>query len=231
MSDWAVPAATGAVLALPLGWLVDHLVRRIPDRLSLWDPRPSLAFDIRRSLLGLVAGTLVALALWRFAPSPILEQVMMAGLFVVLLTLTVIDLECYRLPDAIVLPSVATVLVIMAVLSAQASDVGRLRAALVGGALYFVVLLIAHLLSPRGMGFGDVKLAALLGLCVGWSAGDVPDAISAVLWAMLIGFGVGALAGVAILIVRRRNRPFPFGPFLASGTIVVLLSGSASMVN
>ena len=48
-----------------------------------------------------------------------------------------------------------------------------------------------------------------------------------VLWMLLIGFGVGSMVGVVLWIIRRANRPFPFGPFLAIGTFVtVMASGS-----
>ena len=62
------------------------------------------------------------------------------------------------------------------------------------------------------MGFGDVKLAALMGLYVGWLGTTTLDAVVLVLWAMLIGFVAGSVIGVVLLVARRRNRPFPFGP-------------------
>ena len=67
------------------------------------------------------------------------------------------------------------------------------------------------------MGFGDVKLAAVMGLYVGWLGTTFTEALVLVLWAMLIGFATGSVYGFGVLIRRRRNRPFPFGPFLALG--------------
>jgi leader peptidase (prepilin peptidase)/N-methyltransferase len=82
-----------------------------------------------------------------------------------------------------------------------------------------------HLISPRGMGFGDVKLAAVMGLYLGWLAPDYAGAAYIVLWAMLIGFLAGSVMGIAMLMARRRSTPIPFGPFLALGTITVVLIG------
>jgi leader peptidase (prepilin peptidase)/N-methyltransferase len=141
----------------------------------------------------------------------------------VLAALSAIDIEHYRLPDLIVIPSLVVSVPLIAVVSVVDDGADRIRYALVGAALYFGFLFVAHLISPRGMGFGDVKLAALMGLYVGWLGTTYVDALALVLWAMLIGFAVGTVFGVVLLAARRRNRPFPFGPFLALGTVVAIL--------
>jgi prepilin signal peptidase PulO-like enzyme (type II secretory pathway) len=72
-----------------------------------------------------------------------------------------------------------------------------------------------------------VKLAAVMGLYVGWLGSSLQEALALVLWAMLIGFLSGTLVGLLLLVVRRGSRPFPFGPFLAVGTVAaVMLSES-----
>ena len=75
-------------------------------------------------------------------------------------------------------------------------------------AIYFGFLFVAHLISPRGMGFGDVKLAAVMGLYVGWLGTTFVDALALVLWAMLIGFAVGSVFG----FVRARHAAGATGP-------------------
>jgi prepilin signal peptidase PulO-like enzyme (type II secretory pathway) len=102
-------------------------------------------------------------------------------------------------------------------------DTPRIRYAIAGGAFYFVFLLVVHLIIPRGMGFGDVKLAAVMGLYVGWLAPSVIGAISLTLYAMMIGFLIGSLAGLVVFAFRRKSRAIPFGPFLAFGTVVVII--------
>ena len=85
----------------------------------------------------------------------------------------------------------------------------------------FAALLIIHLVSPRGMGFGDVRLASILGLFLGWlSLGHVALGLFA-------GFALGALVGGVLILARRaeRRQALPFGPFLAAGTVVTVLFG------
>ena len=84
-----------------------------------------------------------------------------------------------------------------------------------------VTLGVLHLVSPRSMGFGDVKLAFVLGLVLGWLGW------SELVLGLLGGFLAGAVVGVALIALRHRGRKdhLPFGPFLAFGTLVVLLWG------
>jgi leader peptidase (prepilin peptidase)/N-methyltransferase len=80
------------------------------------------------------------------------------------------------------------------------------------------VLLAIGLAYPRGMGMGDVKLAAVMGLYLG----------SAVAPALLVGVLAGALVGLGIMLARgseARKLAVPFGPFLALGGVVGLLAG------
>ncbi len=178
----------------------------------------------------LVTGTLIAgSGYWRFHESGPAETAIYIALFLVLLALSIIDLRTYRLPDRIVLPSIAVAVVALGMLAVVDGTTDHLTYAFVGALIYFGVLLVAHLISPRGMGFGDVKLAVLLGLAVGWLGTDLEGAVRLVLWSMLLGFASGSIAGILLLVIRRRNVPFPFGPFLAFGTIATVLF-SASLV-
>lgn len=173
--------------------------------------------------IAVATGALWALAAWRFGPSPslLVHLVVWASLVVV----TVIDLDHKRIPDRLVFPTLAFAVVAMAAISVVDGDVDRLVRAGLGAAVYFTALFVPHLVYPRGMGFGDVKLALVLGLLLGWQSASPDEAVRAVFAAMLLGSLLGALSGLAILVVRRRNEPFPFGPALAASTIVVLLAG------
>ena len=216
-----------ALLALPAGWFAAALVERVPDRLPLFDPLKPVRPSRRDLIVHVLVLVLFVMAALRFDEAPVGELAGFLLLFGALAALTVIDIECYRLPDRIVLPTLAVSVPLVAIVSVVADDASRIRYALAGGALYFGFLFVAHLISPRGMGFGDVKLAALMGLYVGWLGSDYVEAIALVLWAMLIGFLSGTVLGVALLVTRRRSRPFPFGPFLALGTVAaVMLSES-----
>src|SRR5690606_14692726 len=94
---------------------------------------------------------------------------------------------------------------------------GTLRGAVVGGVCYFAFLFIVSIISPGGMGFGDVRLSLLLGLYLGWTHVMMPAA--GLFLACLIGVGLGL--GVR-LASHGRQRHFPFGPGLALGTLLAI---------
>ena len=75
--------------------------------------------------------------------------------------------------------------------------------------------------SPGLASLSSVKLAALLGLYVGWLATSGLTAVVLVLYAMLVGFLVGSVVGIVLFAFRGRP-PYPFGPFLIGGAIVVI---------
>jgi leader peptidase (prepilin peptidase)/N-methyltransferase len=135
------------------------------------------------------------------------------SLCALLVAVTLTDLERRVIPNRVL--AVGAVIVVAI---AAAADPGSLpeRAAAAGGAGGF--LLVVALAYPRGMGMGDVKLAAVMGLYLG----------QAVVPAMLIGFGAGALVGLA-MIARKgadaRKQAIPFGPFLALGGVAGLWVG------
>lgn len=180
---------------------------------------------------------------WVVIPPLILATALMA--------LSVIDLYVYRLPDRVLFPALLVSLVaIVAVAFAidRPSAIGRAIAGMLG---YSLLLFVAHLASPRGMGFGDVKLALLLGLHVGWIAGSTyigwRPVIRLVGYAIALGFILGIVAGVGIGLVRKRldrhvipdpeaidgqptgllKQSFPFGPALAAGAMVAVLFSDA----
>ncbi|MFM8863243.1 MAG: prepilin peptidase [Acidimicrobiia bacterium] len=215
------------VLAIPMARVIERVAMRFSTSRPWFRNEPSPRLGLRTIMVTtLVVGVYVATA-FRFDRSGWAEYVAYLALFAVLVLLSIIDIGEYRLPDVIVLPAIALGAVIVVVVSLLDDDPDRIGHALIGAAVAFVVLLAAHLVSPQGMGFGDVKFALLLGLAVGWQAGTMIESLILVLWMLLIGFGVGSLVGVVLWIVRRRNAPFPFGPFLAIGTFVtVMVSGS-----
>lgn len=215
------------VLAVPMARLIERVAMRFSTSRPWFRNEPSPRLGLRSIVVTLlVAGVFVATA-FRFDGSGWAEFIAYLALFAVLIVLSIIDIGEYRLPDVIVLPSIALGGVIVVVVSLLDGDPDRVRDALVGAVVAFTVLLAAHLVSPQGMGFGDVKFSLLLGMAVGWQAGTMIESLILVLWMLLIGFGVGSVVGVVLWIVRRRNAPFPFGPVLAIGTFVtVMVSGS-----
>lgn len=137
--------------------------------------------------------------------------------------LTLIDLDTHRLPNAIVLPSYVVAGVLLALASLLTGDWMPLMRGAVGMATLYVFYFLLRLVRPDGMGGGDVKLAGVLGLYlgfIGWGALAV-GAFAA--------FVFGGLYGVALIVLRRAGRKsaIPFGPWMILGAWVGLVTGES----
>ncbi len=136
------------------------------------------------------------------------------ALVLTLVPITFIDLDHRIIPNRIVGPSAVVALVILALTDVDALPDHLIAAVAAGG-----FFLLAALAYPRGMGMGDVKLAALLGLYLGSSV--APALLAAMLSGTLVGGAIIARKGVA----EGRKTAVPFGPFLALGALVGLFAG------
>jgi leader peptidase (prepilin peptidase)/N-methyltransferase len=125
-----------------------------------------------------------------------------------------IDIEHRVIPNKITVPGVVLALAIGFALD-PAGEPERIIAGLAAGGF----LLLAALAYPGGMGMGDVKLAAVMGLCLG--AAVAP----AILIALLSGVGVGAAIIARKGAAEGRKTAIPFGPFLAAGALVAIFAG------
>jgi leader peptidase (prepilin peptidase)/N-methyltransferase len=116
----------------------------------------------------------------------------------------------------------ATVLLLVVAALADGSGVAMQRA-LLGGLGAWAALFVLHIVSPAGMGFGDVRLALLLGLDLGWLGARQ------VFLGIFAGFIFAAVIGLLLLVARKKGRrdAVPFGPFLAAGTLFVLAGGDS----
>jgi len=139
-------------------------------------------------------------------------------LFSTLLAQSVIDLELSRLLDRITFPVFAASVVGVVVVSVAQGVPARALLALAGALGYFVLLFVPALVHPRGMGLGDVKLALLMGLFLGWLSPLM------IFFALIISSVIGVVVGVGLYLARgRESRQYPFGPWLALGTVVTVL--------
>ena len=145
-----------------------------------------------------------------------------------LVAISFVDLEHLRIPDRITFPTLVVTAGGVLGASLQQGHGDALWGAVVGAVAYFLLLFLAHLASPRGMGFGDVKLALPMGLVlgwVGWTAKEPTlDALRLVLWALVLGCVLGVVFGLGDRLVTRRQDGFPFGASLAAACLVVLLT-------
>jgi len=177
------------------------------------------SISARYPLIEVLTAVLFAAVGARFAHSWALPAfLVLAG---ALVALSIIDLEHFILPNRIIYPVDIALVVLLAGASAVEHDWGAFARALAGGAAAFAVFFVIHLVSPRGMGFGDVRLSFLLGLALGWLGwGEVAGGLFA-------GFLYGAVVGLVLIAVGRRGwrQHIPFGPFLAAGTMTFVLFG------
>ena len=134
----------------------------------------------------------------------------------VLVPLALIDLDSHLIPNRITGPAAVLAIVLGSVLD-PSGELNRLIAGAAAGGFFG----LAALASPRGMGMGDVKLAAVMGLLLGASVAP----------ALLIALVAGILIGLVVLLRRkpgeRRGVGVPFGPSLALGGLVALFAGHA----
>ena len=143
------------------------------------------------------------------------------GYSVVTGDVTLTDVAAKRLPNRIVFPADAIGAVLLTVGALLDGDPGKLVGAAIGAVGYSGLLLIIHLIAPRGLGFGDVKLAVLLGMFLGYLS----------LWHVALGFFLAYLFGGLISIflvvtrVRSMKDAIPFGPYMMVAAMVVVLWG------
>ena len=136
----------------------------------------------------------------------------------VAVVLSAVDLAENRLPNAVVGAGIAVVAALLVVAAVGAGEWMRVLWALLWAGGLFAAFLVLTLISPAAMGMGDVKLAALLGLMLGWFG----------VWAVLLGvamaFVIGGLVAIVALALRRvtLKGELPFGPSMLGGAILAL---------
>jgi len=238
-----------ALLGLLIGSFLNVVIVRVPERQSVVTPRsrcpgcgtqlaerdnvPVLSWLLLRGrcrtcamriparypLVELATGALFAAAALRFGADWALPGYLL--FFATLLAVSAIDLERFLVPNRIVYPSLAASLVLLGAAAVLEHDLAALGRGLVGAVLASGGLFLVALVYPRGMGMGDVKLALLLGLYLGWlSLGHVAVGL-------FLGFLLGSIVGLGLLVtgVRGRKDHLPFAPFLAAGAVLAVLVG------
>ncbi|WP_432487598.1 prepilin peptidase [Kineococcus sp. SYSU DK018] len=242
----AVVCALSGVLGLLIGSFLNVVVHRVPRGESVVSPPsacPSCGHHVRARdnvpvlswlvlhgrcrdcrepisrrylLVELLTGVVFALVTWRVGITAALPAYLYLAAIAVALAL--IDLDVRRLPDAIVLPSYPVALVLLAAASAGSGDWGALARALAGAAALFLLYATLWFAHPRGMGLGDVKLAGVLGLYLGWWGWD----------ALAVGgfaaFLLGGAVSLPLLLVGRAGRKssIPFGPCMLVAALAAL---------
>jgi leader peptidase (prepilin peptidase)/N-methyltransferase len=195
-----------------------HCRMRIPARYPLVEGVTGVAF-----LLGAVPFLPRALDAQSTssAAAGALETVAYLYLAAISVVLAVIDIDVHRLPDRIVLPAYAVGAALLGAAGLLRGDLVALGTAASGAGAAFLLYLVLALAKPGGMGLGDVKLAGVLGLFLGYSG------IEQLAVGIAAAFVLGGVFGVALLVTRRSTRSsgIPFGPWMLGGAWIGVLAG------
>lgn len=213
------------VLPLLLGW--------VPDRSEVRGATPAVRPTYARAIQ-LVTALVFAVVTLRFGWSWMLPPVL--ALSTGLVAASAVDLACWRIPTRFVYLTAGATALGIAIALVAGTEPGSLRGAAIGSGIYLLLLGGLHLISPRLMGFGDVRLGFLIGAVVGWVAWTSDRPIEAPLGAafsaLIVTSLLASVGGVAVLLMRRRSQrisgrfwrePFPFGPWLCVGGLLAIL--------
>ncbi len=136
-------------------------------------------------------------------------------LVVVLTAIATVDLRIWLIPYWMPWAGAAVGLVLITGVSIGIGDPGAIGVAVLGAVLTFLLFFVLFLVAPGKLGFGDVRLALLLGLFLAWLHPVLP------VYGLLFGAVLGVVMGLGAMLARGDSR-FPFGPALALGSLVAV---------
>lgn len=243
-------AAACGVLGLMVGSFLNVVVHRVPRKESVVAPRsrcpgcgtylaprdnvPVVSWLLLRGkcrscgepisarypMIEALTGVLFAITAVRLGADWALPAffIVVAGL----IAISAVDLERFIVPNRILYPTLFIAAPLLVLAGALNDDWGSVRTAAIGGVLAWGLLLVIHLISPKGMGFGDVRLAGLIGMTLGWLS------VGHVLVGLFLAFLTASVVGVSLIVLNLKGRKdkVPFGPFLALGAYLAILFGS-----
>jgi leader peptidase (prepilin peptidase)/N-methyltransferase len=213
-----VPPAPAKAVAAPDE---DHLPDAPEVEVEVPVRAPLPASPLEAVIAAVVNGVLLLAAAIRIGPVPALA--VYCVLFTGLVALSVTDLRVGLVPRSILYPWLGLVAVALVGASAGSSNWHALWVSVACGAAVFALFFTIWFLFPRGMGFGDVRLAGVIALALGW-LGPLHVYIG-----LVAGFVVGSVYGIVAMVVTGRGRRtrFPFAPALSVGAVVSVLWGGA----
>ena len=141
--------------------------------------------------------------------------------FAMLVTISITDLSHRLVPRHLVYGGMALIVPLLVVTAGLAGTWHDLVGSIVSGACAFGLFFVVWWFVPRGMGFGDVRLAGAIGFTVGYLS------FLHAYVAFLVGFVVGTIFGLAVMVVSASGRKtrIPFAPSLAVGAVIAVLWG------
>jgi len=245
----AALGAMAGIIGLVIGSFIGVVVDRLPRQESIVSPpshcvacsAPIRAYDNipvvsyvllrgrcracgahippRDAMLELGTGILFVLLAWRLTSAWALPAFCVLGASLV--AISAIDVEHMRIPSTLVYVTAALGALLLVLASAGTHRWSALAAAAIGGAAAFAVFFALFYAVPKGIGFGDVRLAGLCGGFLGWIG------YREVVLAFLVSFVVAGVPAAVLLAMHKvqRRTQVPFGPALAAGTVITVLFG------
>ena len=173
----------------------------------------SAAVPVRYLLVEALTGILFALFFFRFAFHAVTPVILL--LVAALVVITFIDLDHQIIPDVISLPGIPIGFLCSFFVPWVSWQESLLGIVFGGGSLLAIALGYEFLTKKEGMGFGDVKLLAMLGAFLGWTA---------IFPIIFVGSLLGTLVGVPLMLIKKADSKLavPFGPFLSAGALIHL---------
>ena len=213
---WACPscqAPAGAAALVP----VVRVVARHRGCRSCGTP---VAHPLRPAILALVSAVVMGGFAARLGADPVLPAFVV--LAAALVAVSAVDLERLIIPNRILYPAAGAITALLLVGAVADDRWGSMARAAIAAVAAFAAFFVVHAVAPRGMGFGDVRLAGVVGLATGWLG------LGHAFVAFLAAFVLGSVVGTVVMVVSgqgRRTR-VPFGPFLAAGAVVAVVVGN-----
>lgn len=189
-----------------VGWYCDPISKRACDLAVIFD----------RRMMAIVGALGLASIAWAIGNKWVLFAWLWIG--IVGIVLSFVDLQHHRLPDVFTVPSYAVVALLLLVPTLATGQWDAYLRGLIGAVVLLVGYFVLALINPQGMGLGDVKLAGVLGLALGYLG------LSFVFVGFLAAFVIGAVVGLALMAAGKAGRKtaIPFGPFMFIGAVVAL---------
>lgn len=176
--------------------------------------------SVRYPLVEVVTACVFAAISWRLGANWGLPAFLYLAAIGVALAL--IDLDVHRLPDQMTLPSYAIGGAALVLAAVMEGEPGRLLHALVGMIALYALYFVLAIAKPGGMGFGDVKLAGLLGMFLGYLGWG------SLLVGAFLAFLLGGIGGIGLILFGNAGRKskIPFGPFMIMAALIAIVVGS-----
>ena len=176
--------------------------------------------SIRYPLVELATAALFAAVAVRFGESWVVPGYCL--FFGALLAISVIDLDHFIVPNRIIYPTLFASVPLLVGAAALDHNWTALEHAIIGGLAGFGAFIVIHFISPNGMGFGDVRLAGVIGVYLGWLG------YRQVFLGLFLSMVLGSVIGIGLIVFGGRGRKdaVPFAPFMAAGAVLAVLFGN-----